>query len=172
MQIIGRILRKSDAPSFLFDHMANVATHGLPCAHREWGLNGRLKGDGEGKERTVPVRQCPIGEGGCGFVHRPAPVCPACGRHYPVRDLQIEQVDETLMEIDKSAVVDVKKAERQLQGRADSFEALLELEHRKGNKRGWAERVWTARGNSKNGLEEKRVKWQLNQRAMSRTAAG
>ena len=172
MQIVGRILRKSNEASFLFDHMANVATHGLPCAHREWSLDGRLKGDGEGKERLVPVRQCPIGEGGCGFVHRPAPVCPSCGRVYPVRDLSIEQVDETLMEIDKSAVVDVKRGERMLQGRADTFEALLDLEARKGNRIGWAERVWTARGNPSTGLKEKRAKWNINQRAMSRTAAG
>jgi DNA repair protein RadD len=174
MQIVGRILRKSDAPSFLFDHMANVATHGLPCAHREWGLNGRLKGDGEGRERAVPVRQCPIGEGGCGFVHRPAPVCPSCGRVYPVRDLSIEQVDETLMEIDKSAVVDVAKAERQLQGRAQSYEDLLELERRKGHKIGWADNVYSSRKGVKVTREQMRVrraKWRAELKLTSSMTA-
>lgn len=163
MQIVGRMLRVSDDPSIMFDHASCIAKHGLPCADREWTLDGRLKGTGEAVERTVPVRHCPIAEGGCGFVHRPSPACPSCGRFYPIRDVALDKVETELIEISTEQLQEVKKQERQVQGRADTFEALLDLEARKGNKRGWAENVWVSRGNSKHGLAQRRAKWKAAQ---------
>lgn len=146
MQIVGRMLRVGDKPSIMIDHMGCIARHGLPCKDRQWTLDGKLKKDGASKEKTIAVRQCPIGEGGCGFVHTPSPACPNCGRVYPVRDLTIENVEADMIVINPEDYIEVKKEERKLQGRARTLEELLALEKAKGYKRGWALQVFKARG--------------------------
>lgn len=161
MQIAGRFLRVGEQVSVFIDHTGVIFEHGLPCAHREWMLAGELKGDGDQKERLIPTRQCLIKDGGCGMVHKPSPACPRCGRVYEVRDLKIDVVESDMVMLTPEEFAAVAKGERQVQGRADTFEALLELEKRKGNAKGWAERVWTGRGNSEHGLRERRVKWQM-----------
>ena len=158
------MLRVGDRPSIMFDHASTIARHGLPCAEREWTLDGRLKNPRDGQERLVPVRQCPIGEGGCGFVHKPSPACPNCGRVYPVREVNLETVDTDLKEITPEEYAVVRKQERQIQGRADTFESLLDLERAKGHKAGWSERVWISRGNSKYGLAQRRARWRAGLR--------
>lgn len=163
-QKIGRALRMKSNAAVIMDHAGNTfnpdgsAKHGLPCTPVDWQWRGRKKRLGEGKEKTIPVRQCPA----CYMVHRPAPQCIACGHVYEVRSRVLETVEGELQEISKDALAVVAKKERQLQGRADTFEALLELERRRGNKRGWAENVWIARGNSKYGLAERRAKWRAS----------
>lgn len=164
MQIAGRFLRVSDRVSVFIDHTGVIFEHGLPCAHREWTLAGELKGIGEQKEKLIPTRQCPIEEGGCGMVHKPSPACPRCGRVYPVRDLRIEQVESDMVMLTPEEFALAAKGERRLQGQAQTFEDLLELEKRKGNARGWAERVYTGRGKPSVGLRERRVKWQAKQK--------
>jgi superfamily II DNA or RNA helicase len=144
MQIVGRMLRVSSRPSIMFDHASTIAEHGLPCDDREWTLDGKLKKKGGG-EKTMPVRQCPISEGGCGFVHRPSPCCPNCGRIYPIREVKIDQRDETLIEVSKEEMRQVAKAERQIQGRSETLEDLLALAARTGKKPQWAHFVWRAR---------------------------
>lgn len=161
MQIAGRFLRVGEQVSVFIDHTGVIFEHGLPCAHREWTLAGELKGDDEQKERLIPTRQCLIKDGGCGMVHKPSPACPRCGRVYEVIDLKIDVVESDMVMLTPEEFAAVAKGERQVQGRADTFEALLELEKRKGNAKGWAERVWTGRGNSGHGLRERRVKWQI-----------
>lgn len=160
----GRALRYKDYPAIICDHAGNTfnpdgsVKHGRPIDPVDWQWKGRVKRLGEGKEKTVPVRQCQT----CFMVHRPSPQCPACGFIYPVAERMLEEVDGDLVEVTREQLVQVKKEERQVQGRADTFEALLELERRKGNKRGWAESVWVARGNSKHGLAERRAKWRAS----------
>lgn len=161
MQIAGRFLRVGERESVFIDHTGVIFEHGLPCAHREWTLEGELKGEGEAKEKLIPTRQCPIAEGGCGMVHKPSPACPKCGRVYEVRDLKIDQVESDMVMLTPEEFAAVAKGERRLQGQAQTFEDLLALEKRKGHAKGWAERVWTGRGNNGHGLRERRVKWQL-----------
>lgn len=164
MQIAGRFLRVGKRVSVFIDHTGVIFEHGLPCAHREWTLDGELKGEGEAKEKLIPTRQCPIAEGGCGMVHKPSPACPKCGRVYEVRDLRIDQVDSDMVMLTPEEFAAVAKGERRVQGQAQTFEDLLALEKRKGHAKGWADRVWTGRGNNGNGLRERRVKWQMTQR--------
>lgn len=161
MQIVGRMLRVGPHISIMIDHSGCIAKHGLPCEERHWTLDGKLKKNGAGSEKTMAVRQCPIGEGGCGFVHRPSDRCPNCGRVYPVRSLEVETVDATMVVVDPEQYKSVKKEERKLQGRAQTYEDLLALERAKGAAEYWADKVWTGRGNSKNGLRERRKKWYL-----------
>ena len=164
-QKVGRALRMKDYPAILCDHAGNTfnpdgsVKHGRPVDVVDWQWRGRVKRLGEGKEKTVPVRQCSQ----CFMVHRPSPQCPACGFVYPIAGRTVEEVEGELVEVSRSEVAIIAKEERQIQGRADSFEALLELERRRGNKRGWAENVWIARGNSKHGLAQRRAEWRAGQ---------
>jgi len=161
-QKLGRALRMKPNAAIICDHAANTfnadgsSKHGLPCAQVDWQWRGREKRLGEGKEKTIPVRQCQQ----CYMVHRPSPACPSCGFVYPVLGRTPEQIDGELVEVSREQAAQVAKQERQVQGRADTFEALLELERRKGNKRGWAENLWKARGNQGHGLAQRRVKWE------------
>lgn len=160
----GRALRlKPDgSDAVIMDHASNAfnpdgsVKHGFPCADQVWNWKGRDKRKGDGKERTIPVRQC----GSCFFVHRPSPACPSCGNVYPIASRVLDQVEGELVEVTREQLAKVARAERQVQGRAQTFEGLLELERRKGNKRGWADRVWIGRGNSRHGLTQRRVKWE------------
>lgn len=164
MQIAGRFLRVSDKVSVFIDHCGVIFEHGLPCDHREWTLEGELKGVGEFKERLIPTRQCPVQEGGCGMVHKPSPACPRCGRVYPVRDIALDVVDSDMVMLTPDQFAAAAKKERQIQGQAQTFEDLLELERRKGAKVGWADRVWTGRGHSGYGLRERRAKWRASRK--------
>ena len=154
-QMVGRALRKKSEPAIIMDHAGLRDKFGMPDAPQNWTLDGREKTAGEGKERTIPVRQCEK----CYGVMRPCPSCIFCGNPFPIKDRTVEEVEGELQEVTREQLAVVAKQERQVQGRADTFEALLELERRKGNKRGWAENVWIARGNSKHGLAQRRAEW-------------
>ena len=163
----GRGLRvKPDGSDcVILDHASNTfnpdgsVKFGLPCSKVDWQWMGREKKSGAGGEKAIPVKQCPV----CFFVMKPSTRCISCGHVFEINGRTPEQVDGELMEVSKDDMQVIAKQERQVQGRADSFEALLELEARKGAKKGWADRVWTGRGNSGNGLRERRVKWRAKQ---------
>lgn len=163
LQKWGRGLRRKPEPCWIFDHAGNsiaadgTMKHGYPDDDRSWTLDREEKRSGEGKERTIPVRQC----GNCYGVMRPCPACIFCGFVFPVASRVLETVEGELVEVTRDQLAQVAKAERRVQGQADSYEALLELERRKGNARGWADRVWQGRGNPKHGLRERRIKWEL-----------
>lgn len=147
----GRALRaKPDGSrAVIMDHASNAfnpdgsVKHGLPCAEQQWQWRGREKKRGGEAEKTIPVRQCPT----CFMCHRPTPQCPACGHVYEINSRVLEQVDGELLHIDKDALRDVKKAERQLQGRAESLADLVALGKRKGysNPHAWARKVMEGR---------------------------
>ena len=141
LQVWGRVLRMKDQPAIIADHAGNWRENGFPDDPRDWSLDGSKK-RATSDEKAEPVRQCDIASGGCGFVHRPAPVCPNCGRVYPVMSREVEHIDGELAEIDRAAMVRERKQE---QGRADSLEALRELAKRTGKNPRWAEYVWNAR---------------------------
>lgn len=144
LQVWGRALRVGDQPSIILDHVNNWREHGFPDSPREWVLT-KSKDKRGGGEKAEPVRQCSIADGGCGFVHRPAPVCPNCGFVYPVQSRMVDEVDGDLMEIDKEAADRARKAARHEQGRTDTLEGLLDLARRTGKSPGWARHVWNAR---------------------------
>lgn len=145
MQVWGRALRAGDEPSIIMDHAGNWREHGFPDSPRQWSLEGAQKRGTRDSEASEPVRQCEIAEGGCGFVHRPAPVCPNCGRVYPVKSRMIEEREGDLIEIDRDAAERARLALRAEQGRTDTLEGLLELAARTGRNPAWARHVWNAR---------------------------
>ena len=141
LQVWGRVLRMKDQPAIIADHAGNWRENGFPDDPRDWSLDGSKK-RATSDEKAEPVRQCDIASGGCGFVHRPAPVCPNCGRVYPVMSRDVEHIDGELAEIDRATMVRERKQEH---GRADSLEALRELAKREGRNPRWADHVWNAR---------------------------
>lgn len=146
-QKVGRALRYKPYPALIFDHAGNTFNadgspkHGLPCTPVTWNWQGRERKKGESVEKTIPVRQCGV----CYMVHRPSPCCPACGHVYETAGRMLQQEDGELLEVNKDAIADVIRAERQVQGRAQTLADLKELEKRKGYKKGWAENVYKAR---------------------------
>jgi superfamily II DNA or RNA helicase len=141
MQVWGRVLRMKDQAAIIMDHVANWQNHGFPDDPRAWSLDGKAKRAGA-EERAEPARQCPIDDDGCGFVHRPAPCCPNCGRVYPIASRIIDEVEGDLAEIDRAAMV---KERKQTQGRAETLEDLIVLGEKLGRKPGWARHVFAAR---------------------------
>ncbi|MDZ7904619.1 MAG: AAA family ATPase [Cypionkella sp.] len=126
MQVWGRALRAGPVPSIMLDHSNNWREHGFPDSPRQWSL-APSKAKRSGGERTDPVRQCSISDGGCGFVHRPAPLCPNCGFVYPVQSRIVDEVDGELQEIDRDAAERTRMAARKEQGRADSLRSVARL---------------------------------------------
>lgn len=147
MQKNGRGLRYDGDRHLFFDHANNFNEHGLPCDPREWTLSDREKRKGGSGEITMPIRQCvPMGDDptGCYHCHRPAPVCPNCGRVYPVMSREIEEVDGELVEISAEAKRDAataqqerRKKEKQEVGRAKTFEELKAIQVARKYHPGW-----------------------------------
>lgn len=153
----GRALRYKPYPAIIFDHAGNTfnadgsAKHGLPCSPVSWNWRGKEKKGGNGGEKAVPVRQCPV----CFMVHRPSPACVACGHVYEVKGRMISEEEGELIEVDKEALAGIMKQERQVQGRAQTLPELIELGRRKGykNPHAWASKVIAGRkasGKSRN----------------------
>lgn len=144
MQVWGRTLRAGKEAAIILDHSNNWREHGFPDSPREWTLAGAKK-RGPAGERSEPVRQCEIATGGCGFVHRPAPVCPNCGRVYPIMSRMVEEKEGELLEIDREAAERARVAARQEQGRTETLADLIALAKRTGKNPKWAQHVWQAR---------------------------
>lgn len=167
LQKWGRVLRYKDYPAIILDHAGNsvmpdgTMKHGYPDDDRHWTLEREEVGKRQGGEKAVPVRVC----GGCFRAHRPSPKCPFCGYCYPVADRSIETVEGELIEVTRDEVRQIAKEERRNQGRAQTYEELLELEARAGRKAGWADHVYMARNKAVNRqqLRARRARW----RAMS-----
>jgi len=143
MQVWGRVLRMKPYPAIIADHCGNWRENGFPDDPREWSLDGKKK-RAASDEKAEPARQCPIDDGGCGFVHRPAPCCPNCKRVYPIMSRMVDEVDGELAEIDRAAMVRERKQE---QGRADTLEDLIRVGAARGmaNPAGWARHVLAGR---------------------------
>lgn len=143
MQVWGRVLRMKQTPAIIADHAGNWHHNGFPDDPREWSLDGKKKRAGS-DEKAEPARQCPIDDGGCGFVHRPAHICPNCGRVYPIISRMVDEQEGQLAEIDRSLMV---RARKQEQGRAESMEDLIKVGLARGmkNPTGWARHLIQAR---------------------------
>ena len=144
LQQIGRILRPCEGKShaLLLDHVGNCYRHGLPHAPQDWSLSGD---DPTAKrKRAASVRICAH----C-FCALPAQArtCSECGYEFPAKPREIEQRDGELAEVtpEMLAAQAARRAERREQGRAQSLEALREIERRKVFRRGWAEHVYHGR---------------------------
>jgi len=143
MQVWGRVLRWKSESAIILDHCGNWRENGFPDDPREWSLDGKKK-RAASDEKAEPARQCPIDDGGCGFVHRPAPCCPNCGRIYEIQSRMVAEIDGDLAEIDRKAMVRERKQE---QGMSKDLNALILLGKSKGYPRPdlWAKKVMAGR---------------------------
>lgn len=157
LQQVGRALRMKPDKALIFDHSGLSKIHGYPTDEREWNLEGKVKHKRDTGERAVPVRVCPS----CYRASSPSPACPYCGHRYEIKGRTVEEIEGELVEVSRDEARKIAKDERMNQGRADTFEALLELEERKGNRIGWAENVFMARnkGANRQQLRMRRAKW-------------
>ena len=142
LQFWGRVLRWKPFPAIINDHVNNHLEHGLPCAEREWTLDSKTSKQ-RGKGKVQATRQCPK----CYAVHAPSATCPACGHVYEIDSRSIKEVEGTLVEVDKNAVIIQKKEARKEQGRTETLEDLIKLGRSKGYKNpvSWASYVWAGR---------------------------
>ncbi len=144
-QQIGRILRTAPRKShaIILDHVNNTQKFGLPDEPREWTLQG--DGTKNKRKQTLSIRVCPK----C-FSASPARsnVCRECGTPFETRPRQeIDEKEGELIEItpeQMQAKQDRIKA-RQLQGRSQTLEQLIEFGKQKGYAEGWAMHIWRAR---------------------------
>lgn len=104
-QQFGRALRPAPRKThaIIIDHAGNVMRHGLPDAHRQWGLDAppRKRRDAI---NTVLIRVC--ANPACNAVYpRAKTLCPYCGQKviYSERTAP-EQVDGDLTELDDAAL--------------------------------------------------------------------
>jgi DNA repair protein RadD len=109
LQQVGRVLRPAPGKSeaVILDHVGNTQRHGFPDDPREWSLDGVAKRSRAGSD-AMPVRTCPA----CYRVHRPAPVCPACGHSYAGEGRQLEEREGTLSEVVRLTPAEREAAKR------------------------------------------------------------
>lgn len=132
----------------IIDFVANYTRVGLPDDDREWSLGEPLKRKKQLNDSgDFYIRSCPE----CFMTFKTAPVCPFCGAEYPLHPREIKAREEIelrrITEEETARVEAEKKKARQEQGRADSFEALVQLGKQRGYKNPafWAAQVMRGR---------------------------
>lgn len=143
LQQVGRALRPAEGKphAFILDHAGNAMRHGLPDEEHDWTLADRPKKSGSKKpDDELLIRQCPQ----CFSVHEPAPMCPECGHEYEIKGRQIEEREGELVEVDIEAM---RRAKKQEQAQAGTFEELVALAQKRGykNPSAWASHILNAR---------------------------
>jgi superfamily II DNA or RNA helicase len=143
LQQVGRALRVAPGKSHavILDHVGNSARHGAPCQDREWSLIGRDAASRKTKAGEAAVRQCES----C-FAVSPAAAssCRECGKAFPVRARELDQVEGELSEVEVAKLrIEAKRA----QAAAQTLEDLIAEGQRRGfkNPAGWARHVWDGR---------------------------
>lgn len=132
----------------ILDFVGNYTRIGLPDEKRSWSLGEPLKRkprfDANG---DFHIRCCPE----CFMTFRTAPVCPFCGAEYPLhpREIQAHQ-DIELARItaeETARIEEQKRRDRLEQGRAQTFEELVQLGRKRGYKNPafWAARIMRGR---------------------------
>ena len=132
----------------IIDFVGNFMRVGFPDEDREWSLSRPLKPRRQLNEQgDFYIRTCPD----CFMTFKTAPVCPFCGKEYPLHPREIKAHEEIeLQRINKEEaerVAEIKKASRIEQGRAQSFEELVKLGKKRGYKNPafWAANVMRGR---------------------------
>lgn len=142
LQSVGRGLRTADGKydCVILDHGSLIHTHGHPADLREWSLEGTPKKSRPRDPDDISIKSCPK----CFRVSRSVAQKCECGHVFVVKVREIEQVEGTLAEVDRSQVV--RQAKRE-QGKAQTLEDLIRLGASRGmkNPAGWAKHVYNAR---------------------------
>lgn len=121
LQFCGRALRPSPGKecAIIIDHAGNCMRHGLPCDERTWSLEGRKKD--KDIDKGPKIKLCPSCYAAMQSWRKE---CPYCKHTFTVEAREVEHVKGELSEVDLEAV---KKARKIEQGRAGSYEELVEL---------------------------------------------
>lgn len=149
IQQSGRALRyKPNKTAVILDMVANYQRFQMPDEPYEWSLDKPIKKQRELNENgDFYIRSCPE----CFMTFKTALVCPFCGAEYPLHPREIkarEEVELQRITAEETArVEEEKKKARREQGRADSFEALVQLGKERGYKNPafWAAQVMRGR---------------------------
>jgi hypothetical protein len=119
----------------IIDFVGNYTRIGLPDEPREWSLEKPLPKRKQLNEAgDFYIRSCPE----CFMTFKTAPTCPYCGAEYPLnpREIKAHQDIElariTAEELER--LEEEKKKLRREQGRAQSFEELVQLGRQRGYK--------------------------------------
>lgn len=144
LQQVGRALRTAPGKeaAVILDHVGNSGRHGMPDDPRAWSLLGREERRGKKKsEDEVACRQCQQ----C-YAVSPAAAskCRECGKPFPVKARQIEEVAGSLSEVE---VARARREAARVQAAAQTLEDLIRLGTARGmaNPTGWARHVHAAR---------------------------
>jgi DNA repair protein RadD len=154
LQQVGRILRPSPGKvrGLVLDHVGNCLRHGLPDEDREWTLNGARRRQSKDEDEVV-IRQCRK----CFAVYEGRAIrCPHCG-HINVgaeTRKEITSVGGELKQVSKEDVQRFKQEKKTAYARAESYQEVLELTRRYGDKPGFAYKYWNARKHSRRGKHE------------------
>lgn len=136
LQQVGRALRidpnNPDKVAVILDHCANVYTHGLPDAERDWSLEGVSKRK-KSEAGTIGIRTCL----NCYLCHSPAPVCPYCGYVYNMTARQLAVEAGELKEYDAKIEAEKKKKARMTVGMCRTQFQLTEIAVERGRANGW-----------------------------------
>lgn len=134
IQILGRGLRIDPANPekvcLVLDHAGNMMRFG-GAMYEFFAEGASTLDDGKTKERKakekpeVEPQKCPR----CTAVHKPAPMCPACGHEYPKRQAVHHRAGE---------LREMGAPERGGDGRQAFYSELLGICHQRGYKPGWA----------------------------------
>ena len=133
----------------IIDFVGNYTRIGLPDEPREWSLGEPLKRRKQLDDNgDFFIRSCPQ----CFMTFKTAPVCPYCGAVYPLKQREIEAHKEIELQRitaeEAQRVEEEKKKLRREQGRAQSFEELVQLGRQRGYKNPafWASQIMRGRG--------------------------
>lgn len=112
----------------ILDMTMNYAKLGLPDDDREWSLDVTVKAKKDMDENgNFYIRTCPS----CFQVFKTAPVCPFCGEMYPMspRELKAhEDIELARISAEEAAKAEAqRKQARMQQGRAQTFEELVQI---------------------------------------------
>ena len=132
----------------ILDLVGNYTRVGLPDDDREWKLDKPMYHRSRTNQNgDFYIRCCPE----CFLTFKTAPRCPYCGAEYPLHPREIKAHEEIelarITAAEMAQVKATKKAARMEQGRADSFEELLQIGRQRGYKypAAWAAKVWRGR---------------------------
>jgi len=146
LQIVGRGLRPCAGKdrAVIIDHVGNVVRHGRPEIERHWELQPsemKNKRDRAGYEDTMKVLIC----GACFATFEPAPACPQCGHEAPKPkpSLGPTSTDGELIELGDGLLEDIRRKQRVEVAMARSLNELIQIQHSRNYKNGWAHTVWS-----------------------------
>lgn len=138
MQQVGRALRYMPGKTALvLDHVGNIHRHGLPCADREWRLEGRE--NRRKKMEDLSIKICPQ----CYMPNAAtAKTCSNCGHQWVVaKAREIAEVDGELQQVRMPTITEINE----MMDKASTLKEWHAVAKAMGKSSGWAYWQFTSR---------------------------